>query len=525
MQYLTENNPAQNHLDGPGSSLRMLVVAVLVLGLALTSLTGSAETQHDLVILNGRVIDPDSGLDAIRHLGVIDGRIATISQQQLSGRATIDATDKVVAPGFLDLHSHSATLIGQEYRVYDGVTSSLELEAGAYPLAKFAPDLQAGAARINFGASAGYLSIRMRVIMGIEMPYISGSPRPINLNGYWTGFKSLFGEPRGVFEDKASADDITEIKSLLEQALADGSLGIGLALDYISEAVSEAELAMIFATAAENNAPIIVHIRRGLAGDISGLEEVITMAEQTGASVHVCHIGASAMGNIENFLALIAAAQLEEIDITTEVYPYTAGSTTISAAVFNRNWQEIFAINYQDVEWAETGERLTKESWERYREEDPHGNIIHHYGREEWTRVALADPGVIIASDAMPVLSEDKGVHPRTIGTFSRVLGYYARDERLLTLHSALAKMTILPARRMEQHYPVFARKGRLQVGADADIVIFDADRIIDKATYQNPLARSSGVSDVVVGGQPVVLNGVLQNSAYPGKLLLGGVD
>jgi N-acyl-D-aspartate/D-glutamate deacylase len=216
-------------------------------------------------------------------------------------------------------------------------------------------------------------------------------------------------------------------------------------------------------------------------------------------------------------LAEVRAARADGVDVTTEVLPYNAGSALISSAVFGRNWQEIFAITYRDVEWAATGERFTKETWEKRRAEDPDGQVIHHYMKEEWTRRALVEPNLIVVSDLLPMQSQNKKVAPHS-GTFTKILGKYVRDEKILDLMTAIKKMTILPAQRMEKFAPAFKNKGRLQVGADADITIFDASTILDKATYKKPYQKPLGVEYVIVSGTPVIENGQLPPNTYPGQ-------
>jgi len=315
-------------------------------------------------------------------------------------------------------------------------------------------------------------------------------------------------------------EQIEEMRQLLHQGLEEGGIGIGLLLDYMDSAVSSEELKMIFEVAAERKAPVCVHIRRGVQGDPAGLEEVITLSESLKAPVHICHLQANAMGQIESWLEKIDLANKNGADISVEMYPYTAGSTSISADVFSRDWQNIFGITYEDVQWSDTGEYLTKETWEQYSKEQPTGTIIHHYGNEDWNRIGLKNPTVIIASDAMPVISKDRKVTPRGIGTFSKVLAKYVRAEKLMTLSEAISKMAYLPAKRLENIAPIFAKKGRIEVGAHADLTIFDAATIQDHGTYENPYQASTGVKYVLIGGKQVIAKGEVLEEVFVGKHL-----
>jgi hypothetical protein len=311
------------------------------------------------------------------------------------------------------------------------------------------------------------------------------------------------------------------LRTGLHRGLDEGGIGIGFLLDYMSEVVTDAEMRVVFEVAAERQAPIIVHIRRGIAGDPTGLIEVIDWAKKTGAPVHICHVQANAMSAIDEFMILIRQARADGVQISTESFPYNAGSTSISAAVFGRNWQEIFDITYEDVEWPATGERFNEEMWNRYRKEHPEGSVVHHYNKEAWTRVATLAPDVAIASDGLPIISPEFGVPPWGIGTFSKILRRYVREEKSLALVDALNKMSLLPATILEGWAPAFRRKGRVRVGADADLTIFSLAEVSDQATFADPLQASTGIEYVLVGGRVVVSEGEIVSDLYPGERVL----
>jgi N-acyl-D-aspartate/D-glutamate deacylase len=487
---------------------------------AASLLVGCQSIEHqpyDLVLTGGRVIDPGSGLDAVRNVGVRNGRIVAIASAPLRGTRTLDVSSLVVAPGFVDLHSHAWTPVGMRMHARDGVTTALELESGSYPVASHGThgDLAiAGRAPVNFGASVGHAWIRSRLLEGTRAH--SGMDQAV-------AQRDSLGMNRPAFRSPLAGEQRSTMRDLLRDGLRQGGLGIGVLLDYMSEVVSADELEEIFRVAAEFGAPVVVHIRRGPAGDPSGLEEVIGLAQRTGAPLHICHIQANAIQNIAEFMRRVREARTRGLKVTMESFPYNAGSTVISAAAFQRDWQEVFGIDYGDVEVPATGERLTAESFRRYQQQDPGLMIVHHYNREEWTRPATLAPDVIIASDAVPIMGSGAGtnVAPFGIGTHAKVLRQYVRESQALSLSDAIAKMTIMPARMLDAYSPAMRRKGRVQPGADADLVVFDAATVTDNASYARPLAASTGFRYVIVNGEIVVDDDQMVDGALPGRRVL----
>ena len=488
--------------------LGLLILTVLSMSLAACS----QDSEYDLVIANGRVIDPETQLDAIRHLGIRDGSISQISQQPLRGNKTIDASGLVVAPGFIDIHSHTPTLLGQQVNLLDGITTQLELEAGSFPVSFYGEHFRDGA-QINYGSSVGHWAVRTKVIEGVDMPYIFAGDKILTMAG-------------PTWMQAATAAQIEQMRLLLNQGLDGGGLGIGVLLDYMTEAVSEAELSMLFEVASERDVPLFVHVRRGYTGDPTGLVEVIDLALETGAPLFVCHITHNAMGGIGDWLAMIDEANQAGANITTETLSYAAGGTSISADVFRRrDWQAIFDISYQDVQWVATGEWLTKETWDKYAKEQPTGMVNHHYVKEDWVETALQWPGMMVSTDALPAIDTSIPTNPNIAGTFSRLLGHYVREREELSLSDALARSSLYQAQWMEQASPVFKNKGRIQRGADADLVIFDAQTIAANAVYGDPYLKPTGMLHVLVAGELVVQNGLPVEGPAPGQKLLGSVS
>lgn len=486
------------------------VLAVLV------SVNSWANTHYQIVIQNGRVIDPETRLDAVRNIGIVDGTIQVVTELPISGEQEIDATGMIVAPGFIDLHSHAVMPRGQRYQFHDGVTTALELEAGAYPAKRVADGVASGA-RIHYGASLGYLWLRQWMLSTHYQPSIVHRPEPtLNRDPEWES-----NEPRAVFSQKLSEEKIEVMRGLLHAEMGKGdSIGIGLPIDYLKAGLSEPELKMVFETAAELNQLVFIHARRLNVGKTGGVDEVIDLARLTGTAVHFCHINSNALGAIDVFLERVTEAQRANVDISTEAYPYEAGSTQIGAAAFKGDWQRLYGMSHEDIVWVDTGERLTPESFHSYQTDRPDGYIILFSNDMDSVDRAILDPRVIIASDAMPQPSDLAKVHPRGRGTFSRTLARYVRETEKLSWVDAIGKMTIQPAKRLEFMAPAFKSKGRIQIGADADIVVFDPHKVADQASYGYPNQFSTGFRAVLVGGQPILKEGGEVYGVFPGKFI-----
>ena len=445
-------------------------------------------TSYDLVVANGRVIDPESGLDAVRHVGITGGQIAVVSEKPLTGKRVIDAANHVVSPGFIDLHEHGQAEEAYRMMVRDGVTTALELEVGAPDVAKFYADRAAGQI-VNYGASAGHIGARMKVLGDPSTDIL-----PAGIGG--TG--------------SATEAQVAEMEAMLRQGLAEGAIAVGLGSAYTPGATMD-EIQRMFKVAADGNASAHIHIRNGLAG----LDSTIAAAKAAGAKLHVVHANSVGGDPIAPFLAKIQAARDAGQDVTTEAYPYGAGMTSIQSALFD-DWKTWPDAKFGLHQLVSTGERLTRKTFADARAKG--GTIIIHGRSDEQTRAAIASPLTMIASDGF--IENGRG-HPRTSGTYAKVLGRYVRDEKALTLTDALRKMTVEPARRLEARVPSMATKGRIRAGADADLTIFDPATVIDRSTYEDAMIPSAGIPFVIVGGQVVVDAGQV-TAARPGRAVRG---
>ncbi len=492
--------------------------ALLLAGLAAAApaAVGSRAASYDLVIDGGRVIDPESGLDAVRSVGIRDGRVAAVSDTPLSGRRHIDARGLVVAPGFIDIHSHAQSIPGGWIQAFDGVTTALELETGAWPLAATYQAAAAEGRPINYGYSVSWGGIRRELL-------------------------------KGRAQDLASEAEIAAIVSKVGQGLDEGGLGVGNPVGYWTR-TNRTEYWEVAALAARRQVPVFTHVRTKNSRDpgsaLEAFGEVIATAATTGARMHICHINSSGLRDIPRLTTMIAKAQSYGIPVTSEAYPWGAGSTAINAPFLQPANLPLLGITSSNIEVVATGERpATNERLAELQRLNPNTRIIVHYlneavpeDRQLIEQAVLLKDG-IIASDAVNYMVNGKDLvaarwplpataagHPRTASTFTKVLGNYVRERKLLSLPEAIRRSTLLPARLLETVAPAMRHKGRISVGADADIIVFDPATVGAAATYARPATPAIGMRHVLVGGQLLIDNGRLLPEARPGRPVTGKV-
>src|SRR2546427_3689855 len=404
---------------------------------------GAARAQaYDLVLAGGRVLDPESGLDATRNVGVTSGRITAVTTEPLAARETLDVRGLVVAPGFIDLHAHGQDSESYRYYSHDGVTTALELEIGTYPVAPWYAARE-GRALINYGVTVGHPGARRALLR-----------RDQSL----AGALALGDTSRGWTHAEIPAPDLPGLDSLVEQGLVEGALGVGFGIAYTPGASRE-EILRLFRIAARHSVPCFVHLREGgrdpaTGGSVAALQEVIADAAATGAPLHVVHVTSMGQRDTPLLLQLIRGARERGLEVTTAASPYTAGSTALQSAVFDPGWQKRMGITYHDILYPSTGERLTRASFARLRRQG--ATVVIFQIPDSTVRQTLADSLVMVASDGISPHG-----HPRLAGTHARVLGRYVRDSGALSLQDAVRdrKSTRLNSSHSQISYAVFCLK------------------------------------------------------------------
>jgi hypothetical protein len=491
-------------------------------------------TSNDIVLRGGRVIDPETGRDEIADVAISAGRITEIGDAIAPARLDLDVAGQVVTAGFIDLHSHTADIPGLRLRALDGVTTALELEAGVSPVAPAYRQAAAEGRPVNYGFATSWALARMEAVGGIE------------LDGRLATFLTNIATP--AWQGPATPAQVSAILSRLSADLADGAIGIGLLIGYAPGA-DPGEYLQVAALAAEAGVATFTHARDliELAPDalIDGAVEIVRAAGETGAQMHYCHINSTSLRHIDRVQDLVSRAQAAGSRVSTEAYPYGSGMTGIGAAFLAPERLHERGLRPTDLTYAPTGEQVASEARLReLRAADPGGlAIIRHLNEADPADLAvmlksLTFPDAIVASDAMPLtwngpvpdpmtwpLPGTVFTHPRTAGTFARALRMLAADAGgpvgsggPLGLAETLRRSSLLPAQLLAARVPAMRRKGRVQAGCDADIVVFDPATVTDRATYARTTLPSAGISHVLVNGTFVVRDAEIVTAALPGQ-------
>ena len=487
--------------------------------------------MSSVMISGGRMVDPASGLDAICDLALHDGRIAAVGTGLGSAARTIDATGLVVAPGFIDLHAHGQSIPADRMQAFDGVTTSLDLEAGVMPVAAWYQRQAAHGRVLNYGASVNWAFARIGAM--------TGSNAESSLEAFGQAMRD-----RRWIDNVASDAEVTGILDRLARGLDEGGIGIGI-LNAYAPGAGVQELTAVCELAAAQGVPTFTHVaymsRIDPESSAEAYVRLIGYAGATGAHMHICHFNSSSKTDVERCARIVRKAQEQGLPITLEAYPYGTGSTVLAATFFNEDdFEARTGTGYDSVQRVTDGRRFqSKAEILKGQQEEPSTLVLWHFLDTETNAhhrdlldISVMYPGAAIASDAMPwtlpdgsvytgdgwPLPEDATSHPRSAGCFSRFIRHWVHERQAVSLLEGVRKCALIPAQILEASTPAMSAKGRLTVGADADVVVFNLDTLTDRAEFSAMNRPSEGVRHLLVGGVPLITDSVLDLAARPGR-------
>jgi hypothetical protein len=495
-----------------------------------------AEKMYDLVIIGGRVIDPETGLDEIRNVGIHGDKIAAVTKDNIQGKETINAKGHVVAPGFIDMHNHNAGYpFGQKLALRDGVTTPMELELGVYPVKEWYDALE-GKSRSNYGGSVSSVAVREFIMNPDLNEAFHGnfvldmvSPEKAKTTMKWS---------QQPLVDK----QMDQFEKMMEEGLKQGSVGVGHAVGYMVEGCSQQESAICQKLAGKYGQSTYVHARfSSQMPPTSGLLaffEMMAPQEVYGGGVVLQHMSAQALRDTMTALELFDAAREKGVQVIGEIYPYDYGASDILAPyLYPENYQRNMDRTYKDIIQISNLEPLTKESYEHLRDTAPFTPIMFYNAKMEDVVKGLEHPSSVVGSDGFVWTDRKTGEivtdwdhpydtvngHPRGAGTHARILAWVREKKLNIPLSLAVSKMTYMIAKYMEDNgVPQMANKGRIQEGKDADITIFDPKTVQDNATMQDGGLPSTGIPHVLVNGTPVIRDSKEIGDVFPGKAIHG---
>lgn len=522
---------------GKGKEMKNKILSVLFV-LITPLILWSASQSYDVVINNGRVMDPETKFDSIANVGIKDGKIVKITNDKITGNKNIDATGKVVSPGFIDIHAHGQNIGDYRMQAMQGVTTMLELESGVLPISQWYDAQAKKKLPVNYGAAAGWTYARIATFT---------DTKPEATAKYFQDAQSLNDWKMNV----ATPEQQQKILKLVEQGLDEGGLGIGINAGY-APGYGRKEYYALAELAAKRDVATYTHVRYASnmepKSSFEAVQELIANAAITGAHMHVCHINSTSLKDINATLSMINNAFKHNINITVGAYPWGAASTVVGAAMFSgEGWPERMGSTAHNFQLGL--ERMTQEQLDDYQKNKPGTFIVWHFLDESNAKdLAMLDasvmhPKILIESDEMFWMFMDKHneiqnyegdkwplpesafSHPRSNGTFAKMLRSYVRERGIMDMQEALRKMTLMPAQTLEKFVPQMKKKGRMQEGMDADIVVFDPETIRDVGTYEKPNQPAEGVQTLLVNGELVIAEGKLLTDAAPGQPIRGTIS
>ena len=498
---------------------KLIILLILLVSFSCDQKKDNTNESYDLVILNGRVIDPETEFDDIANVGIKDGRIVAITKEPLTGTETVDATGKIVAPGFIDTHFHFQKPIGYSLGLRDGLTSSMDLEmgcAGSYIADWY--EARKGVTQANYGIAVSHEFARAMVIDGSDGDYLLDGP----LAALETRKKNGWSATRPTLEQGNA------ILQEIDKGLQAGAVGIGITVGYMREGVSTREMFEVQKVGARYGRATGAHTRYTLGTDITennGAQELVANALALDAPAILLHFNNSGWRLTQE---TIIRLQEQGHNIWGEIYPYAAGSTPINAEFLRpESWVDDLGNRYEDTMLdPETNEYLTLETYKATIASTPTKPIVVFKQPEENIVKWLRLKGVTMASDATAATPYDApwdfpmdslgGTHPRTAGARGATIRIGREND--IPMMQLMSILSYNAAKHLgETGLTFFQERGRMQNGMVADIVVFDPETFRDNSTYQKGAVPSTGMRAVIVNGQIVVRDDV-QLPVFPGQ-------
>ncbi len=477
------------------------VFVCMVVGLMLA--VPALAADYDVVILNGRVMDPETNFDGIRNVGIKGGKIAVITKDKIKGKETIDATGLVVAPGFIDGHQHSIEPYIYRMMVRDGRTTIMDLEVGAYgPLVDKWYKTHEGKSPINFGVAVSHEFARAAVLDGFKDWKYINTPDAIRsrVNSGWT-------------KTRPTLEQGNEILKVLDEGLLQGGIGIGSTVGYMREGVSSREIFELQKLSGLYGRQIGMHFRNTPGNDvqeIGGIQEMLANAAALGTPAIADHFNNPGYNMVHELLVLM---RKRGYNVWGEVYPYAAGSTALNAVFLDPEiWEKQLGYKLEEtVQDVETGEYYTAETRREMIKKEPTRAVLVYKMPEKSIIDWIKMPGVAIGSDGMPPIPDTglkwdtpfedmPNTHPRVAGSFAKVLRL-ARENNI-PLMQAVSMTSYNYAKPLgNMGLKAMQVRGRMQVGMVADITLFNPETVTDNATYKKGTLPSTGIPHVIVNG------------------------
>ena len=509
------------------------IVAPVLLSAQINDFDIKVEQKWDILIQNGAVVDGTGGSRFIADVAVLGDQIVAVSSVRLDpglAREVIDASGKIVSPGFVDIHTHLEPLLnlpGGESHVRQGVTTALGGPDGTapWPLEQYLDRADEIGVGLNVGFMVGHNTIRREVI-GLE--------------------------------DRApTAAELVQMQDMVDQGMIEGAWGISTGLKYLPGAFAELdELVALSSVVVPYGGFYTSHLREEGLGLLESVSVALEICKQANIPVVLTHhkvVGQPMWGSSDITLAMVDSARIAGTDVMIDQYPYTASHSGITILIpawameggtdalltrmeepffadsilsgiefnikYDRGGNDLKRVQFSSVSWDKSLEGKTLYDWAVRDGLEPTpangaklvvesvrrggANGIYHAMDEGDVEAIMSHPQTMIASDGRLVALGDGHPHPRWYGTFPRVLGLYSRERGILELEEAVLKMTFMPAKRIG-----LAKRGQVKIGWFADLVVFDSETIIDRATFQNPHQYPVGIEWVLVNGKIALANG-----------------